>query len=307
MDYRLYKLSFLTGVHFGSGSLDIGKETFSADTLFSALCIEAGKLSEEKREQFIDVVSNGKLLFSDAFPYIGDRLYLPKPIYRSRIDKGINGLSKSKELKAATFISADHIEDYLGGKYPSKEIEMLQYLGKRTLRDAVAIRGHENTQPYRVDVFVYGEKNGLYLIIASESDREYTLFEDLMDMLSYTGIGGEKSSGLGKFVFREDSLPKNMEKHLHEGFEKYMLLAGGLPVESDLERVLDGATYLLSRRRGFVDSYNYNEQFMRKRDLFLLASGSCVNIRFEGVVADVGSGGKHPVYRYAKPIFWGLF
>lgn len=43
MEYKAYKLKFLTGVHFGKGSLDDTSYAFCADTLFSALCIEALK------------------------------------------------------------------------------------------------------------------------------------------------------------------------------------------------------------------------------------------------------------------------
>lgn len=48
MKYIAYKLKFSTGVHFGNGSLDNTEYTFCADTLFSALCIEAVKHSEDK-------------------------------------------------------------------------------------------------------------------------------------------------------------------------------------------------------------------------------------------------------------------
>ena len=48
MEYKAYKLRFLTGVHFGKGSLDDTSYAFCADTLFSALCIEALKDSEQR-------------------------------------------------------------------------------------------------------------------------------------------------------------------------------------------------------------------------------------------------------------------
>ena len=63
MKYIAYKLKFSTGVHFGNGSLDNTEYTFCADTLFSALCIEAVKHSEDKlsRHQTLKVlVSSSK-------------------------------------------------------------------------------------------------------------------------------------------------------------------------------------------------------------------------------------------------------
>ena len=43
MEYKLYCLEFLTGVHFGSKNLDSTEITFHADTLFAALFQEALK------------------------------------------------------------------------------------------------------------------------------------------------------------------------------------------------------------------------------------------------------------------------
>ena len=54
MEYKAYKLRFLTGVHFGKGSLDDTSYAFCADTLFSALCIEALKDSEYSKKRKID-------------------------------------------------------------------------------------------------------------------------------------------------------------------------------------------------------------------------------------------------------------
>ena len=62
MEYKAYKLRFLTGVHFGKGSLDDTSYAFCADTLFSALCIEALKDSEQRLNNFVNTVKSGKLM-----------------------------------------------------------------------------------------------------------------------------------------------------------------------------------------------------------------------------------------------------
>lgn len=49
MNYRLYQMEFLNGIHFGIQALDDTQIMLPADTLFSALCQEAlriGKLEE---------------------------------------------------------------------------------------------------------------------------------------------------------------------------------------------------------------------------------------------------------------------
>ena len=68
MNYSIYKFEFLTGVHFGTGMLNETANTFQADQLFSALYIEALKMQQE--EKFLDAVKSGRLLFSDAIPYM---------------------------------------------------------------------------------------------------------------------------------------------------------------------------------------------------------------------------------------------
>ena len=91
MEYVVYKLEFTTSVHFGNGMLSDTGVTFYADTLFSALYIEAMKLGKENI--FLSEVAQGKLLFTDAFPYIGEQYYLPKPMLYVEPQERGNSLS----------------------------------------------------------------------------------------------------------------------------------------------------------------------------------------------------------------------
>ena len=47
MKFAVYKLNFAAGVHLGTGTLASGANTLPADTLFSALCMEAAQLGEK--------------------------------------------------------------------------------------------------------------------------------------------------------------------------------------------------------------------------------------------------------------------
>ena len=79
MEYTIYKLEFLNGAHFGNNTLESAQCTFQADTLFSALCIEAVKKDKKLLNQLVSYVETGELILSDAFPYILDEYYIPKP------------------------------------------------------------------------------------------------------------------------------------------------------------------------------------------------------------------------------------
>ncbi len=92
-----------------------------------------------------------------------------------------------------------------------------------------------------------------------------------------------------------------------QGQDRYsMLLSTALPMENEMAIALEGASYLLEKRSGFVASDTYAEEFRRKKDLYVFASGSCFINRFSGGVYDVSEGGCHPVYRYAIPLFMGV-
>ncbi len=81
MSYLLFKLAFDAPVHFGPSdsalSLYTSEDFFRADTLFSALCHTAG----DELDRLVKSVQNDCLRFSDAMPWRGDTLFLPKPCF----------------------------------------------------------------------------------------------------------------------------------------------------------------------------------------------------------------------------------
>ena len=124
-------------------------------------------------------------------------------------------------------------------------------------------------------------------------------------MLSLSGIGGKKNSGLGHFRYNTVELPKELNQRLNTKGE-VMTLSVSLPTEDELENILDDSRYLLVKRSGFIDSYTYSKEQRRKKDIYLFKSGSCFNKTYQGDIYNVSSGGSHPVYKYAKPIFMGV-
>lgn len=99
MNRVIYKLDFKTGVHFGNGSLSDTVSTFQADTLFSALCIEAVRMGgDEKINKFVDYVKENKIKFSDSFPYIDNMFFIPKPFKPLEIKKKVMEIQKKKSI-----------------------------------------------------------------------------------------------------------------------------------------------------------------------------------------------------------------
>lgn len=302
MIYQVYKLEFLNNVHFGKNSLNDAEISFSADTLFSALCLEAVKSGE--LEPLYETVQTGNLIFSDAFPYQEKTYYLPKPYFRVEAKENRGNSSEKKKIKKMKYIPAEELGAWLKGEFIPNALSDLSELGKTGIKVSVAVRGKEEPEPYRVKYFAFNDRNGLYFI-AGGTEKSLKLLENLMMGLSYSGLGGKRYSGMGRFDYTVTDVPEIIKKRLHQKASRYMLLSTALPRENELEEVLYGAEYQLVRRGGFVASENYAEQQMRKKDLYVFAAGSCFEKTFTGNVYDVSSGGSHPVYRYAKGFFMG--
>lgn len=304
--YKLYQLDFFNGVHFGNGSLEDTETAFHADTFFSALFQEALKLKKE--QEFLLKARNGELIFSDAFPYMGQKYFIPKPIVQTDAgEKRYKGDSAEKKLfKNLRYIPVEYTEDFICGNYPKNHLEDIKRLGKYGMKVSTAVRGNEEPKPYRVHAFYFQEGNGLYVIVRFQDKNAEDLFEKLLESLSYRGLGGKKSSGLGRFAWCGKELPEQFKRRLDLKARKYLLLSAALPEESELVSVLENASYSLIRRGGFVDSETYSAAQMRKEERYVFAAGSCFERAFEGKIAEDKSGGSHPVFRYEKALFLGV-
>lgn len=305
MNYRVYKLDFQSGVHFGKNTLDNTEYTFSADTLFSALCQEAVKENQDKLDELVKIVKSGQLLLSDAFPYMGDEYFLPKPMLPIENKKNQGDSSIKKAYKKMQYIPVSQFDTYLKGELSVEHTKKLRKLGKKMIKVSASVRGMEETVPYRIGVYYFGQGNGLYFIAGYEQETAIALLEDLMESLMYSGLGGKRSSGLGRFEYKYAKKAEGLLAYLQKdnGENSYMTLSVALPQEEELESVIQGSSYLLKKRSGFVASENYAKEQVRKKDLYVFQAGSCFHGRFSGDIYDVSVQGTHPVYRYAKPMF----
>jgi len=308
MKYVIYKLYFSTGIHIGVDSLTDGEYAINSDTIFSALCHEALKAGgTESLEKLVTLTKNSLILLSDGLPFIKDELYVPKPLKPAIIEEEGNSVQK-KAFKKLKYIPVSKIHTYMQGKLnPEYEEEIFKNLGIYTLRTQVRVKGSEEAQPYSVGLYKFSEGNGIYICIAYSKDEDLHFIDKLIYSLSYTGIGGKRSAGLGKFTYEVKEVPKKLLKCLNdESAQTYMTLSICLPDKEEMEDAIEGAYYLLNKRSGFVSSLTYAEGNLKKRDFYAFKSGSCFKQKFNGNIYDVSYKGNHPVYRYAKPMFMGV-
>ena len=337
MNHSIIRFSFSTPVHFGKSKLEDGEMCFSADTLFSALFLEAMKKGKEKL--LLEYVQKEKLLFTDAFPFSvkqegskGKKEYcyfFPKPMCPvERVEE--EGREKEhsilkKAYKKLKYLSMDSLSDYVEGKLdPLEELEK-QNFGSFFSQEMVRILEDEDNLPYRVEQFQFAEDAGLYCIFSTEDKDVEDFLIDLLESLSYVGIGGKRASGKGKFsitagilgeeiaekiklageVKKEDLSSARVDSPIKKTKESsYLLLSSAMAkAEEDLESILEDASYLLQKRSGFIYSESYAKEQRRKKDFFSFQAGSCFKKPFSGDIFDVSDGGNHPVYRYGKAVF----
>lgn len=306
MNYQIYKFDFQSAVHFGDGGLTKGKNTLCADTIFSALCQEAVKAG--KLEILLKGFQDNAIRISDGLPYIDDTYYIPKPLVKLSIEH--NGDSKEKKsLKKLEYVPINQLNLYLTGQMDINE-ERQKFengFGKAELIEKAAIHEMEDSEPYAVATFTYEANSGLYLLVGTETEELQLLISELLESLSYVGIGGKRSSGYGRFVLRIGKMDSPWKDRLSlSHYNIYCSLSACLPKKAEMEISLEKARYRVIKRSGFIDSDHYAETFRKKSDSYLLASGSSFQHEFEGELLEVSLGGRHPVYRYAKSLLMGV-
>lgn len=306
MNYKICKLHFKTGIHIGNGLLTGRESIFLADTLFSALCQEALQ-TPTGIEKIYQLCRNGQLKLSDALPFIENELYIPKPIFTINSEEEGNSIKK-KAFKKLKYIPIDKLQKYMDGDLDAeKEVERFKKFGFYQMRANVMVKGKEDSEPYYVGVYQYNENNGVYICVAYQKEEDFEYFNLLLKALSLSGIGGKRSSGLGKFEIEVLECPSELKQRMDTTkYKRWMSLSLSMPKEMEMESVCVNANYQLIKRSGFVSSNSYASEFQKKRSFFGFAAGSCICNKYEGDIYDVSMHGNHPVYKYAIPLFMGV-
>lgn len=256
-------------------------------------------------QELISYVDKDQLRMSDCFPFLQkNRYYIPKPM-RAVSHESDNNTDR-KAFKKLKYLSVDKLEEYLNGTLDVVEENAFftAHSGIYSVKTSAAVSELEDTKPYSVGLWSFPQDSGLYFILGYESDEVNYFIGDLMDSLSYSGIGGKKSAGLGKFECSVDRIPEIMQQRIDaEAGKQFMTLSVCMDEQETLKEVLSDAEYLLMKRSGFVASSSYSENFQKKKNLYVFREGSCFSQKFDGAVFDVSCGGTHPVYRYAKTMW----
>lgn len=313
MNYKIYKLNFTSPLHLGNGKLSDHEYHLYADTLFSAMCIEARQsYGMDELDTLVEAVKNNQLRISDGMPYYSgeeDIYLIPKPM--AQIQNDNIDYKLKKKYKNIKYIDITKVDDFLKGKMDLSIEEIQNNIGVASFRNLVSVyEGEEDSEPYKVGTFTFNQGYGLYIIIGYEDDEIRYLVEDILVSLEYNGIGGKRNIGLGRFNLKNaDDTKQILESisltlgHNQKDEKKLVSLSISLPNDDELKEVIDKAAYTLVKRSGFTDSSFSGENLIRKNDFYAMASGAVFEKGFEGILKNVVKDYVHPVYKYAKPIF----
>ena len=334
MSYLLYKLRFPNGIHIGTASGNTLEETMMSvysDTFYSAIFNEYMKIYND--DELYKISETGEFLISDLFPFkekedMSTDFYLPKPfisVQRNETTKEKNDeeVIDRKKMKATNFIPADKLGQYFSFLKTGKNFpEIDDDFGKKELytKNKVSLK-NEDTKLYNIEVFKFNEKSGLYFIVKLPEDNEWQeIFENILESLSLTGIGGKRNSGFGQFISEDpmffdgedfDAIESESDAYINKALysdeEKYLSLSSYSPKIEEIEKIKESENYYqLIKRSGFVNSSLYSEQAEKRKQVYMLSSGSVLSFKPEGKILDLNLHGKHSIYRMGKPIVLGV-
>lgn len=295
----IIELEFENLVHFGTHSVGISLEkssfTAGSNTIYSALVIEFIRLfGEGKLEDFIKNFKQN-IRISNLLPYNKEdetsTYYIPKPkkiLTKKNIDR-----DKEKEIKKIKYIPINEIENYLDCEYNENTI-----FAKEVLIDKNKTRRsntNEENELYTVSGYKFYGGKGLYFILEYKEDKDIEVIKTLINSLQYTGIGGKKSTGYGRFTYSIiEKVPEEFEKPKENN--GVILLSNLLLTKKNANEISNGY-YSIIKYNGYSNFRN-NTNF-RKKDTYLIEEGSCFEKEIEGEIIDVG-------YESAPSYLYGL-
>lgn len=316
-EYTIFKLKNLTPLHVGTGqeNYDFSANDLSSDEISSALAaIKAQHGDADSIDAFLRAFS-----ISSAFPFIGDMLFLPRPI--GHLNICISGMEEHqyrKELKKIKYVELSIWQKLIGGQQVTIDHAQLykEYLMplsdspkecpsvKQVVQRVGVNRDYQDTVPFFFEWQYFSASAGLFFIVDADTEVTKELLL-LASLLGESGIGTDKSVGGGKFDVECGTIEI---ADIHNATST-MLLSSFIPTEEDFSHLqLANSIYSLIYRNGFIAG-STEEQFrhLRKKSIYMFNVGSVFNTLhgLEGKIVnlrpDWNDDTLHPVYRSGKP------
>ncbi|WP_069293951.1 type III-A CRISPR-associated RAMP protein Csm4 [Fervidobacterium thailandense] len=285
------KLKFFSPLYVGTRNQELNAPDIiiHSDTIFSAIVNMYSLIYGLKETQeFINAIKENDVFnCSSAFPFVGDKFFLPKPI-------GFKfGFTEPKKEKKIKFVDIDIVTKKRQASL--KEVEDDEKIDKEKLvlfeRPRVSLdRISLASNIYYAGGVKMHEEVGYWFFMDLSPEFEERV-KTTIKVLGDEGIGGERTYGYGQFV------PEFIEDNQQYSGNSFVLLSVFKPAESEIES-LETKRYKIIKRGGYVYS-PYSEILTNLRHPIynVFAEGSVFEKPVKGELTLSFSSSVHPVYR----------
>lgn len=301
-------MNFISPIHFGNashgGALDSIELSYGSDQLTSALCHEFLP-NEQALQAFINKLKLNQIKISSLFPYLNDEYYLPKPIFIKEHSSSLLNLNEfkkekkaAKQLKKKKYIRSSILSEGLTAVI--KDTSFNPKFVTENISTRVNMREEDN-MPYQVASYIFTRGAGLYTLVGVESEDNFNLISKAFTHLGYSGIGGKRSSGYGKFKLNIISLDdkialkdlKAIYKLLSANGSYKMTISSTVPIKSNWN--FKAGFYSLKKKSGFISGSNITA---KRNGYYSIAEGSVFPFSLTGQMLEIKeSQFSHTIYR----------
>lgn len=283
MGYHLYKLRFPSGLHLDAGSygFETSEVMIHSDTLFSALCCTANLLGGDSWvKKLLD-----DLVISSAFPYVGEKLFFPKPLHMAQPRFGQDKYSEQKAYRKVRFFEKSLLESALQNKLDIPIIFNDEQVRNGCWFNGTADEVYKTIEHPRIvidritsqtTIFHFQEVHfspdcGLFFFADCGGDSQLeTILNASLGLLGDEGIGSDGTVGKGLFSFTIDKsfpgLPTLSDN-------RYYLLSLYHPAPNEVPHILpENSNYDIITRRGWSSAWGGMD--LRRQSLRMFMEGS---------------------------------
>ena len=314
--YNLVKFKNMSPLHIGAGrdAYDTAAQFMQSDTVSAAI---ASIYAQHGGDEVLDFMNS--FTISSAFPYSGDRYYLPRPMGRVEFT-GCNADKVRKLVKKVKYVEysvwqdmvadkrIDIVEQQLKGEFIVSKEQALSFVQPYStyVQQRVAVpRDGGDASPFFFEWKYFAKDAGLFCLFQTDEKHEQ-LVKELFARLGENGIGSDRSVGGGMFDVEFDTidLPEVNDANA------MMLLSQYIPTEDELKQIsLEDSRYELVQRGGYMSGSDHaGFRHLIKQSVYMFNTASVLKTPHSpvGRIVDLtpswNSEEMHPVYRSGRSL-----
>ncbi len=325
MSMHHFILNFTSPLHIGlgNGELDQAQAWIHSDVLYSAIYSTWAKCG---MESLIPKGGVPDFVLSSAFPYAYSKsqkrnvYFFPRPLWSKRKNTELSEKDslRIKQIKKVAWMDADlwieqwessgnDFPNFIQGAFASSVLndqDDLPFSSQVDVRVQTA-KEEGDPKPFYVERFFFSDKSGLHFIVSTENETSLKALRFALDILSTSGIGTDKSTGNGQFVWEEKS------------FDLFPITSSRLGVALSCylpespESISGFSGFQLLRRGGWIGA---SRPGWRKKHVHMIQEGSVLAFKEpfhwgQGLGTTVDLRPKdfpHPIYRCGLALFFPI-